>query len=916
MDVANRSRPPLQLDPDFRLIVMEFYRDFIQVTAHLVSLDIATLQQSARQEVTTTMSEKHYPILFSGNFLHCVHYLTRREQPPDEDLVSSPSQGDKMLLLRKLEISQDGNLDKLNELVTLLLHALQTFPRLLITLAYVASVLSNFLNAALHRSLSGSRDERLVATSQLERGHALWIEMSQTLDELVDRSVSQLHSDSMSHITLALASIFKSCLRGSHQSAVQLKENYQRKYSELSSEWVPEAMAHEWRFQVLGKLIRSSQMQLRVWAVTTMCNELVGVWKRFQDAPEHPMLKHLAECLLRSALIEYILGSNCHPEIIAESANIVGFLVVTKTYQQQHTDRFWHNITCSQDPRVADALVRMIITIINIFDQSHLMDFCNKFLDLAVDGFTMPMHKLWDAILNQLMDKAQKEQSTLNYRPYNLCLKLLREFSVPSHGTQATFPELQRVIMQKFKDLLNYGPDEAGRAMIYASCLDDISKKSSTSLGSLWALLIAIGPAMEREINDLTNDYSLPRLIIDEFEAAIDSKKQQNSSPVLWGNINHPRRELLLGIIQFQSDMLDEELGNRLWDLLVGPRSPSPNDREAGWQILNEIVARSESKNPFTRTCLAQHLPCLPSHCFCVGLLDFVKQEAVKLIHIAPDFQLDDEETVKSSCLEQLWTIILTADELALAGQAIHFLAVEVYMSSTVVSRYPSPRLQQGHSILVNRCFSQLKDAAEHIQAASNVGDSGSDGEAMMIVESDEQMVRHERIFTRSLQLLRYFLDIYQARPELSTPDLRSLVSQMPSQVEGDLAQLKYQSFDGTQQTEMKSLSIGKQNTAASLLASLRQETGFQNYRAYFRGRAFHPDARQLCKSLEDLQIHEGLILVKRTEERSSFSGRRVKLGSSALQIDILQHFDELWRYLDLKESLASEVSSQTIPPE
>lgn len=906
-NLADFSRPPLQLDQDFRPFVLDFYRDFVLVTAQLVALDVITLQQSAHQDATLA-SEKRPPTLFSGSFLHCVYSLTRREQRIDEEMVSSSSQGDRAFLLRKLETSPEGNLDKLIELANLLLLALPTFPRLLLNLAHVTAMLSNFMHAALHRSLGSSPEERMVAASQLERGHALWTDMSRTLDGLVDRSVSQLQSDSMNHFTLAMANMLKACLRGSHQSAVQSKDSHLLQYPDLSSEWVAEAMAHEWRFQVLGKLIRSSQMQLRVWAVTTMCNELVTVWKQFQDAPEHPMLKHLSDCLLRSALIEYILGTNCHPEIIAESANIVGFLVVTRTYQQQHTDRFWHNITGNQDPRVADALVRMIITIINIFDQSQLLEFCNKFLDLAVDGFTMPMHKLWDAILNQLMDKAQKEQVILNYLPYKLCLKLLRDFSTSSNGAQAGIPELQRVIMQKFKDLLSYGPDEDGRALLYASCVDDISQKSATSLGSLWALLITIGPAMEREINDLTRDFSLPKLLIDEFETAVDSQKSQTPSPVLWGSINHPRRELLMGIIQFQPDVLDEELGNKLWDLLVGPRSPSPNDREAGWQILNEVVARSESKNSFTRTCLAQHLPRLPSHCFCVGLLDFVKQEVVKLMHVAPDFQLDDEETVKSSCIEQLWTIILTADEFALAGHAIHFLAVEVYMSSAVVNRYPSPRLQQGHSILVNRCFSQLKDAAEHIRAASGSGDPGNDGDAMVIVESDEQTVRHERIFTRSLQLLRYFLDVYQARPELSTPDLRSLMSRVPSQVEGDLAQLKYQSFDGPQQTEVKPLNIGKLNTAASLLASLRQETGFQNYKAYFRGRAFHPDVRQLCKSLEDLQIHEGLILVKRAEERSSFGGRRVKLGSSALQIDILQHFDELWQYLDLKESLASEV--------
>lgn len=911
---ADRFRPPLQLEPDYRLIILDFYRDLVQVTAHLVYLDITTLQLNARQDIATA-SEKQCPILFSGNFLHSVYCLTRREPLLDDDRNLSPSQGDKALLLRKLETSADGNLDKLIELITLLLGVLPNFPRLVITLAHVASVLSNLMQVALHRSTSGSIEERLVAASQLERTHVLWTEMSQALDGLMERSVSQLHSDTMSCITTALSSILKSCLRGSHQSAIELKESHQGLHPELPIDWVGEAIGHEWRFQVFGKLIRSSQMQLRVWAVTTMCNELVAVWKRFQDVPEHPMLKHLADCLLRSALIEYILGSNCHPEIIAESANIVGFLVVTRTYQQQHTDRFWHNITCSQDPRVADALVRMLVTIINIFDQSHLLEFCHKFLDLPVEDFTMPMHKLWDAVLNQLMDKSQKDGGFLDYLPYSLCLKLLREFSLTSSGNQAAVPDLQRVVMQKFKDLLTFGPDPSGRTMLYASCLDDIAKKSATSLGSLWALILTIGPAVEREVCSLSKDFSLPELVIGELEAAIESNDSETPPPVLWGSMNHPRRELIMNVVLFMPDVLDEELGGKLWDLLVGPRSPTSNDREAGWQILNEVVARSEAKNPFTRTCLTQRLPRLPPHCFCVGLLDFVKKEVSKLLHIAPDFQLDDEEAVKSSCLEQLWTIILTAEEFQLAGQAIHFLTVDVYMSSTVMSRYPAPRLEQGHALVVNRCFSQLKDAAERIQAAESIDEAVNNGEAMVVVESGEKMAQYERTFTRSLQLLRYFLDIYQARPELSTPDLRALMSRLPSQVEGDPAQLKYQSFDGTLQTEMKPLNIGKRNTAASLLASLSQETGFQNYKAYFRGRAFHPDVRQLCKSLEDLQIHEGLILVKRTEERTSLRGRGVKLGSSALQIDILQHFDELWQYLDLKESLATEVSITLLLP-
>lgn len=851
------------------------------------------------------------PDLISGNFLHYLYLLARREPLSDDWIISQQAQADIPLLFASFETGLDGSLDKLLELVTLQLHILRTFPRLLISFANVVQMVTILLEELHRRRFTDSPDASTEIRSQFEHAHHTWVDMKNCIDALLDRQVSQVTSDGISYATTALADMLKICLLGPHPLATRAVEKHQESFPGLGRDWVPEAMASEWRFQVMEKLIRSSQMQLRVWAVTTMCNELVAMWRRFQDDVDHPILKHLSNCLLQSGLIDYILGPGCHPEIIAESANIIGFLVVTKTYQKQHTDRIWHNITQSQDQRVADALVRLIIGIVNIFDQEHLLDFCEKFLDLPIESYTLSIKTLWNTMISQLADKAQKNQSLLSHQPYDLCLKLLRESSGHLHATQSSNSEMYHNVVQKLRELLKYGPDDEGRANLYASCVDDISKKSSTSLGSLWFLMIATrqSMAMERQLNVLTKDYGFLTIMIEEFEAAVDLSRTSATPAALWGAPNQPRREFLAGLIQYQPGMIDEVHRTRLWDLLVGPRSASAHDREAGWQILNDSVAKSEGKNPFISACLAQHLPSLPSECFCAGLLDFVKNEVIKLMGDARDFQLDDENFVKSSCLEQLWAIILDTDEQVLANQAIHFLAVEVYMSASVVTRLSSSRLRQAHSLLVSRCLEQLKAATQNIRGENSIDDSGNDGEAMVIVENDEQVQRQERIFTRSLQLLRYFLDIYQTRPDLSTPDLRALMSRAPSAIEGDPTQLKYQSFDGPQQTEMKPLNIGKLNTAASLLASLRHETGFRNYRAYYRGQPFSPDMRQICQSLEDLQVHEGLILVQRADEpKDDNGGERIKLGASALQIDIMRHFDELCQYLDLKDQLAQEV--------
>jgi ubiquitin carboxyl-terminal hydrolase 34 len=173
---------------------------------------------------------------------------------------------------------------------------------------------------------------------------------------------------------------------------------------------------------------------------------------------------------------------------------------------------------------------------------------------------------------------------------------------------------------------------------------------------------------------------------------------------------------------------------------------------------------------------------------------------------------------------------------------------------------------------------------------------------------TQETAAQSQRKFLRAIQFLKLFLGRYRTNPGFALPDLRSLMPEAPSEVEGDLTELKYQSFDGLVQTNVRPLNIGKLNTAASLLASLREETGFDNYRAYYRGRPFAPTEQDICKSLEDLQVREGLILVKK-ENLDMGSSSRVRAGSSPLEVEISSYFDELQSYLDLEEPMAREVS-------
>lgn len=798
-----------------------------------------------------------------------------------------------------------------------LITLIPKFPRLIDALGPIFQVISDAVDVSIvetptlaNTGANGQESFETTQKDRLEVGHQLHNDLTVALTTAIEKHPTMLSSDSLAILLQASSDILRMCLRGQHEGATEELLLHRTSFPDVPVGFTIEAIIFENRFAILTKAIQSGQMQLRVMGVTTMCSDLVGCWKRYSDGDENgtAFLNHLAQTLLQTGLIEYILGPNCHPEITVEGANIIGFLVVTKMYRSEHTDLLWQGITSSQNPRIADALTRMMAGIVNLFDYNGLLVICEKLQRLPIEGFTPPIRSLWEAIMRGLVSRVPLDRPELSFHPFDLCLRLLRDASICGAGSQVAHPDMQLVAMQKFKELLTHGLNADGRKLLYKSCIDDISEKSNTTLGSLWCLAIAIRPVARREVHLLIEQHDFTRLIVEELGHAIDAGRSAGVPAVLAGESNHPRREFIHQIISWEAPTLEGKIGARLWAMLVGPQSTCLDDREAGWTILNNIKPR-EVDNPFLRRCLSEYLPALPSTCFCPGTLGFVRHGILPRVNPVGDLVLDNPEMVAKSGIEELWRLVLEADNTQVFEHAISTLVIDIYINSALISTFPLSRTRLIHLALVNRCLQQLKGAARKIKM-SNDGTSSSDDEAMVIVETEEQVQEQERIFTRTLKLLRLFLEAHQSKPTFTAPDLRMLTSETPSGVEGESAELKFQSFDGNTHTDVKPLSIGKLNTAASLLASLRDETGFDNYSVYYRGRPFLPSEHDICKSLEDLHVHDGLILVKR-EDDAPLPTSPVKAGLSSLEVEISAHFDEMWEYLSMEEKLAEEVRLQ-----
>ncbi|KXJ97572.1 hypothetical protein Micbo1qcDRAFT_230193 [Microdochium bolleyi] len=302
--------------------------------------------------------------------------------------------------------------------------------------------------------------------------------------------------------------------------------------------------------------------------------------------------------------------------------------------------------------------------------------------------------------------------------------------------------------------------------------------------------------------------------------------------------------------------------GRKLWDHLVGRNATCFDDMTAGWDDINNAFKRTHLHNEFLNACLHDYLPELPPRCFCAGALGFVRENLLADLDDPSTTIFDVESITDCKSLELLWRMVLESPPHTIEDQAIHTLVSEVYVNSATIKALPPDRAREIHFLLAKRCMRQLNSAAQALQSLER--NTAAAAAAAQSTDSArvEQSRHYELQFTRSLRVVKDLLRTLKGQAHFSAPDLRSLMLQSPSAVDGDLADLKYQSFDEDGQSAIVPFNIGLRNTGASLLASLRAATGFHNYRLYYRGQPLAPTSDDVCKSIQELDITSGLILI------------------------------------------------------
>lgn len=673
-----------------------------------------------------------------------------------------------------------------------------------------------------------------------------------------------------------------------------------------------------WKFHVFRKCFLEGRMEIRIQGVESMQSELVRIHHKFIQGNSlirpHPVVPFLCDFIVANKLIDYLLGVESHPRLIRLTGNIVGFLVVSGRYTEAESDRIWETVTKSQDPGVVGAILQMLPCFFNISNFPQLLYLVTKLNDIPMGAWDNRMTFYATELFHHIMAKWKESRQSfgMDKQPYQCCIRIIREASACESLAFSKRRNISIFASQTLETLLEVGPSDNDRLQIYEDCVGDIAARTVYATGSICVISILLRHDSEWDIGRLAKEFGLADLVIAEFEQTINRMALSLHEPRFFDEPLNARLDLLQRIIMYSPDYIDTEKGWSLWDVMVGPKAPNHIARESALVMLVNATMSLRKRNSFIDACISEYLPKLPPRFFTNNILYFVTQ----VFQYGNFVEQIDHDT--ASCysdrlgIDMLWRVALVAPSNTVERKAIETL-VTTYLDSPKTQGVPKATIQRMHTEVVERCVRQLTATASQLKAFTDGTSSGED-EPMVVIASDEEVHLHRLTFSRSLLVLKELFQRLRSHPSYSpVPSVRSQEQTDVEEINGNPITIHYQPFSGGSSLAIRTVQVGDLDKIGDLVQRFTTLTGFPRFTVIVGGQKVNLDE---CNNstIRATRLHEkGLFLIQSLHGNESVPSLTPARAMKPLEMEIMGHFPDFYRFLSLDENLAKEVSTSTV---
>ncbi|KAI4169825.1 MAG: hypothetical protein LQ343_005374 [Gyalolechia ehrenbergii] len=896
---------------------------FAALTFRMVDIDCQTFQSLASED-----SEQPEFVSFGYlEWLYSVASATKSALWRNlHHIYSYNSAATVSLIVREVCQPSFNGFDLLSRLLhQMLLHA-RIVPHIIDKIGVIFEILHRTLDHhyLLRRDSSGAENENTPSCEDLIfKAHSFFQVVNSILQTFISKQVAVLSHDLCATVLCHLAALLHKLTTVDENLAKRVLSEDLGLVNTFSTAAAPVIAEEAWKFQIFRKCFLEGRMEIRIQGVESMQLELVDMHHKYMQGPntgrQHPVVPFLCDFIVDNKVIDYLVGVESHPRLIRLTGNIVGFLVVNHRYTEAESDKIWDTVTKSQDPGVVGAVLQMLPSIFNISNYSLLLYLVRKLDDISLSAWDPRVTLYAEQLLGQTVTKWKdlRRGFGMDEAPYQCCIRLIREASTCESSTLTKRRTISGFASRTLENLLEVGPLDKDRFQIYQDCIGDIAGGTKCATGSICVINILLRHDARIDIRTLAQQFGITDLVIAEFEQTISRMSQGLLEPRYFDECLAARLDLLQNIIIHNPDSISTERGWSLWEAMVGSNAPSDFARESALIMLVHATVSVRRHNSFIDACISEYLPKLPPRFYTGNILYFVSHVCqygnfVDKIGDHADTSYSDRPGI-----DMLWRIALVAPSNTVERQAIEAL-VSAYVVTPKNQGMPKATVERIHVEVVDRCVRQLNTAASRLKAFTDGTSSGED-EPMVVVASDEEIHLQRLSFCRSLLVLKELFHRVRSHPAYSpVPSAHSQQNNDVEEINGAPVTVRYQPFSGASNRSIKTLQIGDLEKVRDLMQRFGTLTGFPEFTVIVGGQKVSLDE---CSdlTLRTTRLHEkGLFLIKNLPSGETAPKQSSLRGLKPLDLEIMGHFSDFYRFLSLDEALSKEVLEflRAFPPD
>ncbi|EPS38310.1 hypothetical protein H072_7963 [Dactylellina haptotyla CBS 200.50] len=654
-------------------------------------------------------------------------------------------------------------------------------------------------------------------------------------------------------------------------------------------------------------LRKCKKLEVRLHALTTICNELLEVWKKRQMKREDPLLRCIALFIRTSGLVDYILGPHSHFQLIQKAGNVVGFLIVMGDFDRHFVEVVWQPIIAVKDQREVHATIGLLQELCHNMTLSNHYDSCNVLCDTPVNAWDDALMTYFDRVLAEIKQHGQQNGLSIELAPYNLLIRLFSvSFDILVSAPSAAFTNYLASkfdwLYSQLGELLLYGPQIEEKKNIISKCVTAMEQGSgykATDLYILNAVLesfpteatpVGMGPGIS--IGQEIIDIDLVGLLVRQTVLCVES---QTTFESLYQDL-HPIFKLLRLVMLNTPELIEESHASQFWSVLCGEGSRDPRVRNCSFGFFSDFLSQPASmevtqSNTFMRTIFEQYFPEMRPELFVPSSLEFCKHA---IVYFNQNLEINDDlELLKIDGINQVWRIITTAPQDEVANDAINYL-VHFFADAEAPNYAGSNLLTKINCDLVDISIKELG------QAAGCLGDAQSADAS----ESDNTAIEQAGLkFRRSLLVLQELLELTPATGNV-TQKAQSFEYPGLEEDLGEFFTIQFQGYAPKYTAAKCDITVPGSTSGKDFYSHLGAITGLQNFRVICAGRELFLADNETILSDIGLQDDSFMILQSRTTP-VNLSGITT---NEAVRAEVQKHSGELYQLLTLPEEYSEKI--------